>query len=115
MRYKLPDKSMLRISDPIEFQIMTANEIIHDAMNDDDFVTDIRDKQAESMMTNGMSRRGNNKYKYSIPQVALLTLPEELRDDDEFIDMWVREHHPYLIVSKWWSNNEDKVGSTFKL
>lgn len=111
----IPDKNSLKMNDPFHFQIICANKLIDDAMQNEEFARQLKEKREEALMYGGMSRCGSLKSKYSIPQDAWIVLPEEVRDDDKVLDEWIIKHHPYLIISNWKAKKGDRISTGMKL
>ena len=103
VRRRLKDKEHLDPNDPFEHQLMIANELVHAAMKDKDFRDNLNELRAEALSYRGMSVGKNMKHKYSIPSDAYYELPHQFYGDMKLQDEWVRYHHPYLVISRFWT------------
>lgn len=72
-------------------------------MKDKNFRRTLNDLKIEALQYRGMSIKGNMKHIASIPADAHMELPAQFHGDKELLKEWLRYHHPYLIVSRFWT------------
>ncbi len=101
MARRLPDKEKLTPTDQFHLQLMHANELVREAMLDEDFVSILNEMRAEAIHDHGNSINKTMKHKHCIPQGAFMALPSEVQQDDSMLDEWVKYHHPYLIITNF--------------
>ena len=99
---RLKDKHELDVRIPYDRMIMQANYLVHAAMKNNDFKSIIDEMKSEAIVNQGRSVGGNLRNKYTIPQDAYIKLPRDIQQDKKLQDEWVRYHHPYLVVCKFW-------------
>lgn len=90
----------LNPKDPIDRDIIAANILVQSWMKDPDNYRYLQELKAEALHNKGNTMGRNMKHKHIIPQDAYIALPSVIRDDKKKRDEWLKEFHPYLIITR---------------
>lgn len=83
-----------------DLQLETANRLVYEAMQDEDFKAALHEKKMDYIHNKGWSVGKTMKAEADIPHKAFWALPEEIRDHPKEVMKWIKKYHPYLLLKK---------------